>query len=130
MVVNYAARSGDLGRLGLSIFSSHCCSRGEGFRLSFSFSTKWEKAGFGLPLPRVTSSMGGPTPGTLPKFAAASDKIPSTAQSHVKPSARREQVGQKSSVFRPRRRNFERFARAQSWRPGGISRRIAHGAFE
>src|SRR3989454_7516737 len=59
IVVNSAARSGDLARLGLSIFSSHCCSRGEGFRLSFSFSTKWEKAGFGLPLPRVTSSMVG-----------------------------------------------------------------------
>src|SRR2546426_5748411 len=68
MVVNSAARSGDLARLGLSVLSSHCCSRGEGFRLSFSFSTKWEKAGFGLPLPRVTSSMGGPTPGTLPKL--------------------------------------------------------------
>src|SRR5437870_9940555 len=98
MVVNSAARSGDLARLGLSVFSSHCCSRGEGFRLSFSFSTNWEKAGFGLPLPRVTSSMGGPTPGTLPKFAAAPDKIPSIAQSHVKPSARREQVGQKARV--------------------------------
>src|SRR5207245_4425411 len=64
-ILNSAARSGDLARLGLSAFSSHCCSRGEGFRSSFSFSTKWEKAGFGLPLPRVTSSMGGPTPGKI-----------------------------------------------------------------
>src|SRR2546427_10292601 len=68
MVLNAPELWVELGRLGLSAFSSHLCSRGEGFRLSLSSSNKWEKAGFGLPLPRVTSSMGGPTPGTQTKL--------------------------------------------------------------